>query len=84
MALANANLANGNLREVLQFEAGKAFGEIPFMDVLDYISAHPQVKGHILEGHMTAKIKGVALEPLGVSAPGIGKTNLGLMHQLAG
>ena len=84
MTLADADLVNGYLLEVLEAGAGKALLEVAPLNVLDHVPAHLQMTGHVLDGHVAAQLQGVALKGLGVGAAGISKTDFGLPHHPAG
>ena len=84
MPLADADLVNGYLLEVLEAGAGKTLLEVAPLDVLDHVPAHLQMTGRVLDSHVAAQFQGVALKGLGVGAPGVGKTDFGLSHHPAG
>src|SRR5262249_43551402 len=73
VAVADADLVKGDLRELAQTRLLEAALQVAFDDVLDGVPADAEVTGHVLDGHQPAQLQGVPLEGLGVAAPGVGK-----------
>lgn len=71
MPLADADLIDGDLLELMQLGTGKASLQISLLDVFDHIPTHSQVPGHILDGHMSRQPQGITFEsPAVAAAPG--------------
>jgi hypothetical protein len=73
LAVANADLVDGDLLPLLQPRLLEAVLQVPLLDVLDGVPANPEVPRHIPDGHAPAQLQGVTLESLGVAAPRVGK-----------
>nr|WP_231716387.1 hypothetical protein [Desulfosarcina alkanivorans] len=56
MACANGDLIDGQLSEMLQFGMGESFFQIPFLYIFDDDTPDVEMIGHILDGHVPAKI----------------------------
>jgi hypothetical protein len=68
MPLPNTDFVNGDSLEFPQFRMGKVLPEIPLLNILDDIPAHPKMTGHILDGHMPQQFPGISLIALRIAS----------------
>lgn len=69
VSFADGDFIDGDLLEPVQLGAGKASAQAPFLDVLDDVPTHPEMPGHIFDGHVPGQFQGIACEVPGVAAP---------------
>jgi hypothetical protein len=76
MPSANGYLIDGQPFEMFQFGMGEAFLQIPFLNILDHVPSDVEMTGYVLDGHVPAKLQGVAFECpcIGVARIGTGGT----------
>jgi hypothetical protein len=81
---ANVDLVNGYSFKLSELGAAEAFLEVPFLNVLDHIPAHPKVLSHILDRHMPQKLQSISLETSCIGPPLVSKTDSDLTDHIAG
>ena len=81
--LADGDLVDGDLPEVLQLGLAETPLQMPLLDVLDDVPTDAEVPGHILDGRELGQLQGIALEGVRVGPPRIGERNLDLPGVLA-
>jgi hypothetical protein len=80
--LADGDLVDGDLLELVQPGLAEAALQGPGLDVLDGVPADLKVLGHVLDGHVPRQVQDVALEGAGVVLVGIGEAQLDLAGPL--
>ena len=71
-------------RRCLSLGLAVAPRQVALLDVLDHVPADVEVMGDVVDGHAPRQLQDVALEGLGVAAPGVGEGDLDLAHRAAG
>ena len=62
MAFACRDFVNSDLAQSLELGAGKSAAKVSFLNVLDDIPAHSQMRGDILDGHTPTQVQDISLE----------------------
>lgn len=83
VALADVDLIDGDLAEVVQFGLAKFALEVVGLDFLDGVPADLQMVGDVLDSHESGEFQGISLKGSGVMLLGIGEPDLGLSHRVA-
>ena len=84
VALADGDLVDGDVPQVLELGLGIAARQVALLDVLDQVPADAQVRGHVADGHPPGEVQHVPLEGLGVAPPRVGEGDLDLTHHPTG
>ena len=83
MALADGDLVDGDLLELVQLGLAETLLQGAGLDVLDHVPAHLEMLGHVLDGHVLRQLQDVPFEGAAVVLLGVGKTQLDLPCQAA-
>ena len=84
VAAAHADFVDGDLANALQGGLGVVLLQVPLLDVLDDVPAHPQMVGHVLDRHVPRELQHIAGEGAGVGPSLLGQSQANLPHDLAG
>src|SRR4030042_3802976 len=80
----NADLVNGDPFELSELGTTEALLEVPFLNVLDHIPAHPKVLSRILDRHMPQKLQSISLKASCIGPSLVSKTDSDLTDHIAG
>jgi len=83
VALANANLINGDLFEFMQLRPAEAPFQISFLDIFDDIPADAQMTATVKDGRQFRQFKNVSFKTAGIAPSPPGKTQLDLPDDAA-
>jgi hypothetical protein len=84
MPLADGDLVDGDVPQVLQLRPGEPPRQVALLHVLDQVPADAEVDGHVADGHPPPQFQGVALEGASVAPPGVGEGHLDLADGATG
>ena len=83
MAVADADLIDGQVLEVLELGFLETNLQPPLLDFLDRVPSDAEMGGHGLDRHVPREIQHVTLKGMGVAASLVGERDLGLARLAA-